>query len=57
MFVCATTLIMYEIMMSRLIAVMWLYTLVDLTAALSTGVHVATMSSLGQLRVQDTKIP
>ena len=48
---------MYEIMMSHLIAVMQLYNLVDLTAALSTGVHVAIMSSLGQLRVQDTKIP
>jgi len=31
------------------------FTLVDLTAALSTGVHVATMSSLAQLRVRDTK--
>jgi len=46
LFVCTTTLIMYEIMTSRLIAVMWLYTLVDLTAALSTGVHVATMTYL-----------
>jgi len=31
------------------------FTLVNLTAALSTGVHVATMSSLAQLRVWDTK--